>query len=66
MLSREKLAITGTEGQLLVIYHAHPGTSSAEKLALLASLANSTATVASDAVPQPPTALQGEYGEGVS
>jgi transcriptional regulator with XRE-family HTH domain len=45
MLNREKLAITGTEGQLLVIYHAQPGTSSAEKLVLLASLANSTATV---------------------
>ena len=46
MLSREKLAITGTEGQLLVIYHAQPGTSSEEKLDLLASLANSTVTVA--------------------
>jgi hypothetical protein len=46
MLSREKLAITGTEGQLLVIYHARPGTSSEEKLDLLASLANSTVTVA--------------------
>ena len=43
-LRREKLAITGTEGQLLVIYHAQPGTSSAEKLTLLASLANSGAT----------------------
>ena len=38
ILSREKLTITGTEGQLLVIYHAQPGTVSAEKLALLASL----------------------------
>ncbi|WEO77411.1 helix-turn-helix transcriptional regulator [Cryobacterium sp. SO2] len=36
-LFREKLAITGTAGQLLVIYHAQPGTSSADKLALLAS-----------------------------
>jgi len=42
-LGREKLAITGTEGQLLVIYHAQPGTSSAEKLALLASLAKTAA-----------------------
>jgi transcriptional regulator with XRE-family HTH domain len=41
-LSREKLAITGTESQLLVIYHAQPGTRNAEKLALLTSLANST------------------------
>jgi transcriptional regulator with XRE-family HTH domain len=38
-LGREKLLISGTEGQLLAIYHARPGTSSAEKLALLASLA---------------------------
>jgi transcriptional regulator with XRE-family HTH domain len=48
-LSREKLAITGTDGQLLVIYHAQPGTGSAEKLALLASLAQSSATAAPDA-----------------
>ena len=34
ILGREKLAITGTDGQLLVIYRAQPGTSSAEKLAL--------------------------------
>lgn len=38
-LSREKLAIGGTVGQMLVIYHAEPGTESAEKLALLSSLA---------------------------
>ena len=60
--SREKLAITGTEGQLLVIYHAQPGTSSAEKLALLASLACPAATVARDAVSRPPTAHPGEFG----
>jgi hypothetical protein len=62
MLSREKLAITGTEGQLLVIYHAQPGTSSAEKLALLASLANSTATVDSAAEPRLATAPTVESG----
>jgi transcriptional regulator with XRE-family HTH domain len=44
-LSREKLAIGGSPGQLLVVYHAEPGTSSAEKLALLASLASSEASV---------------------
>ena len=38
-LSREKLSIGGAEGQTLVVYHAQPGTSSGEKLALLASLA---------------------------
>jgi transcriptional regulator with XRE-family HTH domain len=51
--SREKLAVTGTEGQLLVIYHAQPGTSSAEKLVLLASLASPPTTVARDAVSPP-------------
>jgi transcriptional regulator with XRE-family HTH domain len=60
-LSREKLAITGTEGQLLVIYHGQPGTSSAEKLALLASLANSTTAIVPTTVPRPPTALQGKH-----
>jgi transcriptional regulator with XRE-family HTH domain len=42
-LSREKLAIDGVIGQRLVIYHAKPGTDNAEKLALLSSLAASTA-----------------------
>lgn len=42
-LHREKLAITGTAGQLLVIYHAQPGTQSGDKLTLLASLSCSTA-----------------------
>jgi transcriptional regulator with XRE-family HTH domain len=47
-LSREKLSVGGTQGQLLVIYHAQPGTSSAEKLALLASLASSPAPTIPD------------------
>jgi transcriptional regulator with XRE-family HTH domain len=38
-LSREKLSIGGAAGQLLVIYHAQPGSGSAEKLAILSSLA---------------------------
>lgn len=54
-LSREKLAIGGAEGQLLVVYHAQSGTSSAEKMALLASLASPTAAVARDAIPGHPT-----------
>jgi hypothetical protein len=37
-LRREKLAVTGTDGLLLVIYHADPGTPSAEALARLAEL----------------------------
>jgi transcriptional regulator with XRE-family HTH domain len=36
-LNREKLDITGTEGQMLVIYHPDAGTENADKLALLAS-----------------------------
>ncbi|MFF5297449.1 helix-turn-helix domain-containing protein [Paractinoplanes globisporus] len=35
---REKLAIGGAEDQILCVYHAEPGTSSADKLALLASV----------------------------
>ncbi|MGW4910924.1 helix-turn-helix domain-containing protein [Streptomyces sp. NPDC004270] len=38
-LNRERLTVTGTTGQTLVIYHPAPDTDSAEKLALLASVA---------------------------
>lgn len=38
VLGREKLAVPGTDGQLLVVYHAAHGSSSAEKLGLLGSL----------------------------
>jgi transcriptional regulator with XRE-family HTH domain len=54
-LSREKLAIGGADGQLLVVYHAQPGTSSAEKMGLLASLSSPAVTVARDAIPRHPT-----------
>jgi hypothetical protein len=37
-LRREKLPIGGTDGQLLVIYHAEPGSESERSLALLGSL----------------------------
>jgi transcriptional regulator with XRE-family HTH domain len=57
-MSREKLAIGGTEGQLLAIYHAQPGTSSAEKLGLLASLASPVATAARDTIPGHPPVAQ--------
>jgi transcriptional regulator with XRE-family HTH domain len=40
-LRREKLEIGGSDGQLLVIYHAEPGTESAQALGLLGSLAAS-------------------------
>lgn len=53
-LTREKLAIGGTNGQLLVIYHARAGTDAGEKLALLTALAAPTTTAARDAAsPQP-------------
>ena len=39
VLRREKLAVAGTDGQLLVVYHAEPGSGSAGLLALLGSLA---------------------------
>ncbi|WP_439694297.1 helix-turn-helix domain-containing protein [Curtobacterium sp. SP.BCo] len=38
-LRREKLAVGGTDGQLLVVHHAEPGSPSARALALLGSLA---------------------------
>lgn len=50
-LSLEKLVIGGAEGQLLGIYHAAPGTSDAEKLALLASLSSSSAAGVQGATP---------------
>ncbi|GGP76461.1 helix-turn-helix domain-containing protein [Saccharothrix coeruleofusca] len=37
VLHREKLLVTGTEGMMLVVYHADTGSEDAEKLALLAS-----------------------------
>ncbi|WP_089105572.1 helix-turn-helix domain-containing protein [Streptomyces hyaluromycini] len=37
-LNRERLSVSGTAGQTLVVYHPDPGSDSAEKLALLASV----------------------------
>ncbi|MDN3359436.1 helix-turn-helix transcriptional regulator [Actinomadura sp. DC4] len=36
-LNREKLAVGGSNGQLLVVFHADPGTGDADRLGLLAS-----------------------------
>ncbi|MFD4507138.1 helix-turn-helix domain-containing protein [Streptomyces sp. NPDC058457] len=36
-LNRERLSVSGTAGQTLVVYHPDPGSGSAEKLAMLAS-----------------------------
>jgi transcriptional regulator with XRE-family HTH domain len=52
-LRREKLPIGDTAGQLLVIYHAEPGSDSARSLALLGSLA------ATGAAPQSRTTSPG-------
>lgn len=49
----EKLAISGAPGQTLVLYHAEPGTSSAEKLTLLAALAEPAGPAASATVRRP-------------
>lgn len=48
-LRHEKLAIAGTNGQLLVAYHADPGSESARSLALLGSLVASSVDAASRA-----------------
>jgi transcriptional regulator with XRE-family HTH domain len=45
-LDREKLAVSGTDGLMLVAYHAQPGSDSAEKLRMLGSIALPTATPA--------------------
>jgi len=45
-LRREKLLVSGTAGQILVVHHAEPGTDSARSLALLGSLAATAATAA--------------------
>lgn len=47
-MRREKLIIGGTDGQVLVIYHTEPGSSSAEKLSLLGSLARPPADLDPD------------------
>jgi transcriptional regulator with XRE-family HTH domain len=51
-LRREKLPIGDSDGQLLVIYHAEPGSESARSLALLGSLA-------SEAPPESRTSARG-------
>ncbi|RKN20987.1 XRE family transcriptional regulator [Micromonospora musae] len=48
-LHREKLIVAGTDNQVLVIYHAEPGTASAQALALLGSIAVSAERAADPA-----------------
>jgi transcriptional regulator with XRE-family HTH domain len=52
-LRLEKLPIGDSGGQLLVIYHAEPGSGSAEALALLRSLAATEELAAAEAVREP-------------
>ncbi|SEH03722.1 Transcriptional regulator, contains XRE-family HTH domain [Nonomuraea solani] len=47
-LDREKLAVSGAEGAMLVVYHPEPQTDSGEKLTLLASMAAPAAIAYSD------------------
>ncbi|PZE34998.1 transcriptional regulator [Curtobacterium sp. MCPF17_031] len=51
-LRREKLAVGGTDGQLLVVHHAEPGSPSARGLALLGSLAATRTAAAHSATEQ--------------
>jgi len=44
-LRYEKLAVVGTEGQVLVVYHAEPGSASEQGLALLSGLAGGSRQV---------------------
>ena len=58
-LNREKLLITGTEGMMLVVYHADTGTGDAEKLALLASAALAPADAPARRTQPPSTRMGG-------
>jgi hypothetical protein len=52
-LRRETLTIGDSDGQLLVIYHAEPGSDSAQSLALLGSLAATVTLLPDPAHPNP-------------
>jgi hypothetical protein len=54
-LRREKLAISGTSGQMLVIYHADPAGPDADKLRLLGSLIAAPLSAGSNLRPTPPS-----------
>jgi transcriptional regulator with XRE-family HTH domain len=57
-LNREKLAIGGSAGQVLVVYHADSGTTNADKLSLLASYQAGFRTPESSASADPATAAR--------
>ncbi|WP_426323322.1 helix-turn-helix domain-containing protein [Microbacterium sp. E-13] len=50
-LEREKLAVAGTDGIMLVVYHAQPGTESAERLAFLGSMAEAIGSASGTLTP---------------
>jgi transcriptional regulator with XRE-family HTH domain len=50
-LRREKFAIAGTDGLILAVYHADPGSRSADALALLGSLTAADPPTAADQAP---------------
>ncbi len=57
-LHREKLIVAGTEGQLLVIFHADPDTASAEALTLLGTITASSGVPPADVPAKPHTPHQ--------
>lgn len=61
----EKLDISGAPGQTLVIYHTQPGSSSAEKMTLLARLADSAEAQPADGAVDDQPVAQGGYLAGV-
>jgi transcriptional regulator with XRE-family HTH domain len=63
-LSYEKLGINGTDGQLLVIYHAEPGSAAAQGLRLLSTIAAEQTTGPGRQTPTPaPTQQQEQNAE---
>jgi transcriptional regulator with XRE-family HTH domain len=58
-LRLEKLPISDTDGQLLVVYHAEPGSDSARSLALLGSLADEPQQLQPQETQQPRASARG-------
>lgn len=58
-LRHEKLPLPDTDRQILVVYHAEPGSPTAERLALLASLTTTTTTSSAFIGPKSPSQLSG-------
>lgn len=65
-LRREKLAISGTTGQMLVVYHADPTSPGADKLRLLGSLVHAPAATRSGLRESPQGGLPDGSGQEAS